>query len=64
MSWRYSRVLRISRWSDTDLSNEQLEEGMPITFLLQKYLESGIKGKKPELRNDLWPEGCLNTSKK
>lgn len=47
-----------------DLSSKQLEEGMPITFLLQKYLESGIKGEKPELRNDLWPEGCLNTSKR
>ena len=47
-----------------DLSSKQLEEGMPITFLLQKYLESGIKGEKPELRNDLGPEGCLNTSKR
>lgn len=43
MSWRYSRALHISRWSDTDLSSRQLEEGMPITFLLQKYLESVLR---------------------
>lgn len=63
-SWRYSRVLRISQWSDTDLSNKHLEEGMPIILLLQKYLESGIKREKPEPGNDLRPEGCFNTSKK